>query len=145
MTTKEKTSAISPQPRRRGLRIGLWVVQSLLTALFFLAGMGHLASPIDQLRAQNAWVGGAMGQLVRLIGAVEVLGALGLILPAATRIKPWLTPLAAVGLATVMVLAAITHAVRGELSGIAITAVLGAMAAFVAWGRYRTLPVARRS
>jgi uncharacterized membrane protein len=65
-----------------------------------------------------------MGPAVRVIGVVEVLGALGLILPAATRIKPSLTPLAAIGLTTVMALASITHLVRGEVQMLPVTALL---------------------
>jgi hypothetical protein len=73
---------------------------------------------------------------VRFIGIVELAAALGLILPAVTGIAPILTPLAATGLAVVMVLAAITHVRRKEPSGIAVNAVLFALAVFVAWGRF---------
>jgi hypothetical protein len=121
--------------RSKGLHTGLWVAQGLLAVAFLSGGLMKVSSPIEALRAAMPWVNGAMGQAVRFIGAVEVLGALGLILPAATRIKPWLTPLAALGLTTVMVLAAATHAVRGESAVIAFNLVLGGLAAFVAWGR----------
>jgi hypothetical protein len=102
-------------------------------------------APVDQLQASMPWVSGAMGQAVRFIGVVEVLGALGLILPAATRIKPSLTPLAAIGLTTVMVLASLMHLARGEVQMLPVTAVLGGMAAFVAWGRSRKAPIAPRA
>jgi hypothetical protein len=68
-----------------------------------------------------------------------------LILPAATRIKPSLTPLAAIGLTTVMALASITHLVRGEVQMLPVTILLGGLAAFVAWGRSRKAPIAPRA
>jgi len=86
-----------------------------------------------------------MGQAVRFIGVVEVLGALGVVVPAATRIKPSLTPLAALGLTTVMVLASLTHLARGEVQMLPITIVLATLAAFVAWGRFRKAPIAPRA
>ena len=69
------------------------------------------------------------------IGWAEIAGGLGLIVPAAMRIAPWLTPLAALGLATIMILAIPFHIVRGEASVIWIHALLAALALFVAWGR----------
>jgi putative oxidoreductase len=131
--------------RSKGLHVGLWVAQGLLAAAFLSAGLMKVTSPIEALRAAMPWVNGAMGQAVRFIGTMEVLGALGLILPAATRIKPWLTPLAALGLTTVMVLASATHAVRGEPQVILFNAVLGGLAAFVAWGRWRKAPIPPRA
>ena len=133
------------EKRGKGMHIGLWVVQVLLGVAFLAAGLGHLAQPMEQLRAQNPWITGTMGQFVRFIGVVEVLGGLGLILPSATRIKPSLTPLAALGLTTVMVLAALTHAVRGEFFMIPVNAVFGGLMAFVAWGRWRKAPIAPRT
>ncbi len=129
----------------KGLRVGLWVVQGLLAATFLAAGLMKISAPVEQLQASMPWVSGAMGPAVRFIGAAEVLGALGVILPAATRIKPSLTPLAALGLAAVMVLASLTHLVRGELPMVPVTAVLGGLAAFVAWGRARRAPIAPRA
>jgi uncharacterized membrane protein len=122
------------------LHIALWCLQVLLAAAFLAAGWMKVSAPLEVLRAQMPWVTGAMGGAVRYIGAAEILGAVGLILPAATRILPWLTPLAASGLATVMALASITHASRGEIAPIAATATLGGLAAFVAWGRFRRPP-----
>jgi hypothetical protein len=75
---------------------------------------------------------------LRLIGLTELAAALGLILPAATGIAVWLTPLAACGIALIMVLAAGLHARRKEPSGIATNVVLLALAVLVAWGRFGT-------
>lgn len=130
---------------KKGLHVGLWVAQGLLAAAFLASGSMKMSAPLEQLRAAMPWVNGAMGEAVRFIGTVEVLGALGLILPAATRIKPWLTPLAALGLTVVMVLAAATHAVRGEPQVILFNAILGGLAAFVAWGRSRKAPITPRA
>lgn len=129
----------------KGLHIGLWVGQSLLAAIFLMAGGMKLVAPVEELAKNMPWVHGAMGGLVRVIGLVEVLGALGLILPAATRIKPILTPLAAGGLLLVMLLAAATHISRGEFPSVGPPIVLGALAAFVAWGRYQAAPIAARN
>jgi hypothetical protein len=78
---------------------------------------------------------------VRFIGLSELLGGLGLILPAALRIKPVLTPWAAVGLAVVMVLASGFHVSRGESSVIGMNFILAAVAVFIAWGRFKKAPI----
>ena len=80
--------------------------------------------------------------LVTFIGSAEILGALGLILPAATGILSWLTPFTTVGLGLVMVLAAGFHATRHEYSGIGMNAILLLLAAFVAYGRFMLVPLA---
>ena len=76
----------------------------------------------------------------RMIGAVEVLGAIGLVLPALTGILPWPTPLAALGLVLTMVGAALTHLRRKEYGNIAVNVALLVLAAFVAYGRFFVLP-----
>ncbi len=136
------STAATPAPK--ALNYGLWTVQILLGATFVMAGGMKMTAPVEELAQQMPWVGGAMGGLVRFIGLAEVLGAIGLILPAATRILPRLTTYAAAGLTTVMVLASVTHLSRGELGAIGVNAVLGAMAAFVVWGRAKGAPIAAR-
>lgn len=123
-----------PTPAK-GLHLALWGAQALLALAFGAAGAMKLSAPVEQLAAEMPWVTGALGGLVRYIGTVEVLGAIGLVLPAATRIQPKLTPLAALGLLGVMLAAAATHASRGEFPMIGANVVLGGLAAFVAWGR----------
>ena len=92
--------------------------------------------PVDALvQAGIAWASQVPLPLVRFIGISELLGAIGLILPAATKIKPTLTPLAALGLLTIMILAMAFHLSRGEAQALPINMVLGGLAAFVAWGR----------
>ena len=83
--------------------------------------------------------------LVRLIGLAEVLGALWLVLPATTRIRPRMTPLAAAALALDMALASVFHLARGEATMLPATLVLAALLAFVAWGRATRAPIAPRA
>ena len=88
---------------------------------------------------------GASADLVRFIGVSEVAGAIGVVLPAATRVRPGLTPLAAIGLATIAVLAVGFHLMRGETASVVAPLVLLAIALFVAWGRGRAAPIAARA
>jgi putative oxidoreductase len=125
------------------LNIALWIAQVLLGVAFAMAGFMKLVSPIDELARNMSWVYEARA-LVRFIGAAELLGALGLVLPSAMRIKPWLTPLAAVGLGVVMVLAMGFHATRGELETLPVNVALGGIAAFIAWGRWKKAPIPPR-
>ena len=129
---------------RRGLHITLWIAQILLAAAFGMSGSMKLFQPIEALTAAMGWPGDIPPALVRFIGAAELAGALGLILPAATRIRPNLTPLAALGLVLVMVLASGFHLTRGEGGMIVPNLVLGLVAAFIAWGRSRAAPIAPR-
>jgi uncharacterized membrane protein YphA (DoxX/SURF4 family) len=120
------------------MHILLWVVQVLLACAFGMAGVMKSTQPVDALtQAGIAWAGQIPLPMVRFIGVSELLGAIGLILPAATRIKPFLTPLAALGLLTIMILAMAFHLSRGEVQATPVNIVLGGLAAFVAWGRTR--------
>ncbi len=82
---------------------------------------------------------------MRFIGAAELAGAIGLILPAATRILPKLTALAATGLVLVMILASGYHFLHGEAARTPVNFLLGGLAAFVAWGRFGRAPILARS
>jgi putative oxidoreductase len=127
----------------KGLHIVLWVTQVVLALMFTMAGFMKSTQPIDELGKKMTWVLD-LPSLTRFIGIAEVAGALGLILPAATRIMPKLTPLAALGLTVVMVLATIFHISRGEFQALPLPLVLGGLAAFVAWGRFSKAPIAPR-
>ncbi len=142
MTTDPTPSA--DQHPSRGLHYALWAVQILLALAFGMAGVMKSTSPISELAQKLIWPGAVPAALVRFIGVSEFAGALGLVLPSATRIKPALTPLAAGGLVVVMVLAAGFHITRGEMGALPINGTLGALAAFVAWGRSRKAPIAPR-
>ena len=99
-----------------------------------------MSQPKEKLVKNMAWVEDFSQGTVRLIGALEVLGAIGVVLPALTGIVPWLTPLAALGLVLLMIGAALTHLRRTEYGNIAMNAVLLVLAAFVAYGRFFVLP-----
>jgi uncharacterized membrane protein YphA (DoxX/SURF4 family) len=118
------------------MNVFLWIVQSVLAAMFVMAGLMKSMQPKEKLAPKLPWVADFSAGTVRFIGVVELLGGLGLILPAATGIAPVLTPTAATGLAVVMVLAAATHIRRREPSGVAFNAVLLTLAVLVAWGRF---------
>ncbi|WP_060887909.1 DoxX family protein [Streptomyces caniscabiei] len=118
------------------MNVFLWIVQAVLAAMFAMAGVMKATQPKEKLVDQLPWTADFSQGTVRFIGIVEFAAALGLILPAATGIAPVLTPLAATGLAVVMVLAAITHARRKEPAAIGFNAVLLILAALVAWGRF---------
>ena len=129
---------------RRALGVALWVAQALLALAFGMSGFMKTTQPLPELAHRMAWVSAVPGPLVRFIGVAELAGALGLLLPSLTRVRPRLTPLAAAGLTTIMVLAGAFHLSRSETPFIKINFVLGALAAFVAWGRLRGAPIAPR-
>jgi len=114
----------------------LWIIQALLAALFLFAGGMKLILPIEEMTKQIP----IPGLFLRFIAVCEVLGALGLILPWLLRIRPGLTPLAAVGLMIIMIGATV---VSLEIAGTAMALfplVVGILAAFVAYGRWRLVP-----
>ena len=131
-------------PPNKALNIALWIVQILLAAAFFMAGAMKLGSPISELVANGmAFADRVPEALVRFIGAAEVLGAIGLIVPAATRILPKLTPTAGAALALVMVLAAGHHLLNAEYNLVP-NLVLGGLSGFIAWGRFSKVPIQPR-
>ena len=118
------------------MNVVLWVVQGVLAAMFLLAGIVKSTQPREKLTAQLPWANDFSTPVVRLIGVAEFAAALGLVLPAATGIATVLTPLAASGLAVIMLAAMGVHARRKEPKAIAFNAVLLIGAVLVAWGRF---------
>ena len=119
------------------MNVALWIAAILLAVAFLAAGVLKVTQTREQLKEKGlAWVDSFTDGQVKAIGAVEALGAIGLILPAVTGIAPVLVPLAALGLALTMVGAIITHVRRKENALIAAPLVLLLLAAFVAWGRF---------
>jgi uncharacterized membrane protein YphA (DoxX/SURF4 family) len=118
------------------MNVVLWIVAGVLALAFLAAGLTKLTQPKEKLRATMAWVEDFSPGVIKGIGAVEVLAAIGLILPAALDVVPVLVPLAAVGLVVLMAGAAITHARHKEFPMIAINLVLLVLAAVVVWGRF---------
>jgi len=124
------------------MNIALWVVQILLALLFGFAGIMKVTQPIDRLETRmGGWVKDVGSRGVRLIGSLEILGAIGLIIPAVTGILPWLTPVAASCLGLTMIGAMITHGRRGEYSQIGVNVVLLLLTLFVAYGRFVIIPI----
>ncbi|MBI4922905.1 MAG: DoxX family protein [Devosia nanyangense] len=119
------------------LNFWLWAAQVLLALLFGFAGIMKTFRPIPDLAKMLVWPGDLPVWVTRFIGIAEGAGALGLILPLASGILAWLTPLAAIGLAIIQALAIGFHAQRGETAkSLPINLVLLALAVFVAWGRW---------
>jgi hypothetical protein len=118
----------------------LWVVQGLLALLFLFAGGMKLILPLEQMTGPVP----IPGLLLRFIGVVEVLGALGLILPGLLGIRPGLTPLAAAGLVIVMIGATVITLGGDAAAPALIPLAVGLLAAFVAYGRWRLAPIGRR-
>ncbi|MDH3943166.1 MAG: DoxX family protein [Anaerolineae bacterium] len=121
----------------------LWVLQFVLATFFFFHGNIKLNLP-PEFPEMLTWINDLSPSLRTFIGLVELLGALGLLLPAVTRIQPRLIPLAAAGLSVVMLLAAIWHYPRGETALIANNIVLLVLTAFVAYGRWKLHPIPPR-
>ena len=117
----------------------LWVLQILLGVYFVAVGVMHFVVPPD-LPAVMSWMYELSDTLHAISGTAEILGGLGLILPAVTGIRTELVPLAGAGLALVMVGAAIYHLPRGEMQNIVLNLVLVGLLAFVAYGRWRLHP-----
>jgi len=127
-----------------GWNIATWVAQVILGLLFGMAGVLKTFTPMAELATKIPWTAEVPEMLVRFIGVSELLGAIGILLPAALRIRPRLTPLAAAGLALVMALAILFHIARGEAQVLGLPLVLAALSAFVAWSRFRKVPVQGR-
>ncbi|MEU5405185.1 DoxX family protein [Nocardia asteroides] len=122
------------------MNVLLWILQIALALMIGMAGVVKVITPRVQLTEKMSFTQHATDGQVKALGAVEVLGALGLILPAATGILPWLTPLAAVGIAVIMAGAIVTHVVAREFPNAVVNLVLLAVSLFVAverFGSYR--------
>src|SRR5437763_15850090 len=112
----------------------LWVVQGLLAALFLLAGVPKLIMTPEQMAAPGPIQVPVL--FVRFIGVCEILGAIGMVLPGLTGIKPGLTPLGAAGLVIIMIGATVVNLVDGPAVAAILTVILGLMAAYVVYGRW---------
>ncbi len=119
------------------LHYSLWTAQVLLsTSLLWAAGM-KLFQPIEKLSAMWPWTGQVSPALVTLTGLVDLLAALGLVLPMLFSIRPKLTGITALGMILLMICATVFHVLRGEVSLIGANIVFAALAVFIAWGRFR--------
>jgi DoxX-like family len=115
----------------------LWIVQGLLALMFLFAGGMKLVLPLEKMAGPIEFP----GYLLRFIGVCEVLGAVGLILPSVLRMRPGLTPLAACGLVIIMIGATVITLGAGLIGPAVFSAIVGLLAVFVAYGRWRLVPV----
>jgi uncharacterized membrane protein YphA (DoxX/SURF4 family) len=123
------------------MNVAVWVLQVLLALAFVLAGAMKATQPRQRLATNMGWVEDFSDNTVRTIGVLELLAGIGLLLPAVTGVATVLVPLAAVGLALLMLLAALTHRRRGEPQMIGVNAVLLLVAVVVAWARFGPYPL----
>jgi uncharacterized membrane protein len=115
------------------MEIAYWIVAALLAAFFLFAGGKKVAQSKEQLAPMMAWVDQIPMWLVRCIGVLEILGAIGLILPPLTGVAPWLAIAAATGFVVLQVLAAGLHLSRGERKESTLNLVLIVLAGLAAW------------
>jgi hypothetical protein len=117
----------------------LWIVQGLLALLFMFGGVAKLVMPIEEMTRQMPVA--LPGWFLRFIAVAELLGGIGLILPGLLRIRPGLTPLAALGLVIIMIGATVVTLMGGDVLPALMPFVVGLLAAFVAYGRWRLVPL----
>jgi DoxX-like family len=128
----------------KGWTIVLWVAQLLLAAAYALFGSMKATQQLDKLAAMMTWIPDFPPLFVRTLGVVEVLGAVGLILPSLTRIQPRLTVVAALCILVHQLCAITLHVSKGEFGVLGLNVVLIALAAFIFWGRRSKAVVAPR-
>ncbi len=119
------------------MNLTLWILQVLLALAFLASGLPKIILPMPAILRRVAWASAVPPWLIRFIGVSEVLGAIGLILPAVTGIAPWLTIAAAVGLILAMLSATVFHIRRAEFAGMTPSVVLLLLALVIAFGRWK--------
>jgi len=122
----------------------LWVVQALLGALFIGTGVWKLFTPIAELAALIPWAGQVPRGFLQATAVIDLLGGIGVLLPALTRIKPGLTVLAALGCALLQLSAIVFHVSRGEAINTPFNFLLVGLSLFVGWGRRYRAPIPAR-
>lgn len=120
------------------MTIAVWIVSAILAAIYLPAGTMKAFQPKEKLTALT-WTQRYSTPTVKFIGIAEILGAIGIIVPWLTGIATVLTPIAAIGLALVQVLAAVDHIRNREYSLLPTNTVLFAAALFVAIVRFGAL------
>ena len=118
------------------MTIAVWIVSGLVALLFLLAGGRKVTISQEKLPESFTFAEVTGAPLVRVIGVLEILGAIGVIVPAATGIVPILTPIAAAGLAAILIGSIVVHARRGETKVLPVNIVLLVLPAFVAIARF---------
>lgn len=122
------------------MNLTLWITQGILAAMFTMAGMMKSTQSKEKLIGSGLnWAERFPISTVRIIGMSELLGAIGIVLPWALGILPILTPMAAIGIAAIMVSAISHHLKHKEMKAVMFNAILFLLAAFVAYGRFASL------
>ncbi len=142
--TSASTELDSTTQPSKGLYIGLWMVQGLLTLTFVGTGLWKLTTPIPALAAMMPWMGQVSPGFLYVTAVFDILGGLGVFLPSVTRIWPGLTVLASLGCVALMASAIVFHFSRGEAANTPFNFLLVALSLFVAWGRRSKAPIAPR-
>jgi uncharacterized membrane protein YphA (DoxX/SURF4 family) len=119
------------------MNIALWIIQVLLALLFLFAGVMKFIMPVEEMTKQMPVA--VSGLFLHFIGVCEILGGLGLILPMLLRVKPWLTPIAAIGL-VIIILGAIAFSLQLGVMQALMPLVVELLLIFVAYGRWRLVP-----
>ncbi len=114
----------------------IWILQIVLAGVFLMAGAMKLTQPKEKIQESMAWVEDFDGSHLKGIGALEVLAAIGLIVPGVLNVAPVLTAWAALGLVLLMVGAAIVHGRNGEWPYVGMNIMLAVLAVVVGWGRF---------
>ena len=129
---------------KQRLNFALWFGQVFLAAFFLAAAYAHGMLPIEEAAKSAPWVRDVPAALVRGIAVLELAGGLGVLLPSLLRVLPRLAPLAAAGLALLMLSAVCFHLSRGEVRIIGMHILVGWVAAVVAWARFSRVPILPR-
>lgn len=137
------TTALPTNPPRRALSAGLWVAQILIAFFMLFGAYMKLAAPAEEVAKMMVWAT-EHTTLKTFTGIVDLLGGLGILLPALTRIQPRMTVLAALGIIVLQVLAFGFHASRGEWHATPFNVFLLALAVLVYWGRSQAAPIVAR-
>lgn len=123
------------------MNLALWIIQALVGGVFLVAGFLKSTQPARKLAPAMPWVRDVRLAWPRFIGLCEMLGALGLVLPGVTHIQPWLTVVAAGGLAMIMADAAMFHQSRREYAMITVNVVFFSLALLIVYGRWVLAPL----
>jgi len=127
------------------LHLSLWAVQALLGVLFIATGVWKLLTPVPKLAAMIPWAGQVPEGFLQATAVIDLLGGIGVLLPALVRIKPGLTIMAALGCALLQVCAIIFHVSRAEVLNTPFNFLLVGLSLFVAWGRRYRAPIRARA
>lgn len=125
------------------MNVALWIVTALLATAYLAGGVGKVVVPKEKIAAagrSGEWVGNWSAGAVKAIGVLQILGAVGLVLPAVLNVVPVLVPVAAVGLMGIMIGATVVRVRRGEFGLMVLDLAYLALLAFVAWGRFFVEP-----